>query len=146
MVRIILCLKFPMKWDSHKRCCCQVMACPTLGVPEMTACLCDLPNSDSPWMINPNDLEPPRMSETTNGLDPQRQQPNEDECPPIMVYQDTSKYDVCKGVGRRHKEDIGGAPFKILNPNALDPPITAHILNELDSPGRDILATHCTRT
>ena len=62
-----------------------------------------------------------------------------------MVYWDNLKYDVCRDAGQRNNKDIDGTPSKILYSNALDPPITALILNGLDPPGREPLAMHCTR-
>ena len=109
------------------------MACPALEVPEVGGHLCHPSNLNSTWVVNPN------------GLDPPHQEPNKDGCPSIMVYWDNLKYDVCKGAGRRNSKDIDGTLSKILNSNALDPPIKAHILNGLDPLGREPMAMHCTR-
>ena len=121
------------------------MACSALGVPEVTAYRCNLPNSDSLRVINPNRLDSPLTSEITNGLDPPHQESNKDGCPSIMVYWDYLKYDICRGAGRRNNKDMDWTPSKILNSNALDPPITAHILNGLNPPEQEPLAMHCIR-
>ena len=110
------------------------MASSALHVPEVTAYLRNLPNSYSLRVINPNHLDPPVTREAPNGLDQLNQQSNKDGSTPSMVYWDTWKYDVCKGAGQRHSKDIVGTPLKILNPNTLDPSVTAHILNGSDPP------------